>query len=326
MDQYMSRYNVSYGIENLVKVFLKFEGYPEKGKVPRVIGATGVYFNYVIGRWIVPMTELLAKYFNQSHKFFLPLDSSGETIATYITEFKFLFENDFSSFDGTQISSWLKRIFGYYKLMGMDDEGLRCLHLNLTKIPIRWRAYFFKIIVSNFRVSGNSDTLLGNTLLNLDLMILATGGALSRMIIKGDDSVCDFHPSLLPQVESFLLRAGFKAKIKQSTLNNVEFCSKLVVPVVGGYALGPKIGRILAKTFWCKHSELTIEEMQVQFYGIIKGLQHDIAHVPILNQLPYSSETLLLENFQYQSHNADLHEMSDETIKYYAERYSISNG
>ena len=161
--------------ENLVKIFLKFEGYPRLDKVPRIIGATGVYFNFMIGRWIVPMTELVAKFFNENHKFFLPLSSSGEVIANFILLFQNLIENDFESFDGTQSVGWLKRIYGFYKMMGMYDESYNLLIKNLDKIPIRWRAYYFLIMIKNVRISGNSDTLLGNTLLNLDSMPCATG-------------------------------------------------------------------------------------------------------------------------------------------------------
>ena len=144
------------------------------------------------------------------------------------------------------------------------------------------------------------------------------------MIIKGDDSVCDFPKELIGKVEKFLKRAGFKAKMVSKTFKDVEFCSKLLVPVKGGFTMSPKIGRILAKTFWCKLNHLTVTQMEEQFHGILTGLQKDINHVPILNTITYKHTVIEDDDKMYKISNETVHEMSYETLLYYAERYNVN--
>jgi hypothetical protein len=306
---------------NHTKCFLKFEATKNQAKYPRCICATDIEFNYQVGRWIVPLTEITANILDKNNRFYLPLQSHGEEIASYIVSMHDYVENDMSSFDSSQSQFALSQVYKFYRDCGVPDEVVEYLEKDLEPTEVE-TSVGIKFKGKNFRFSGRGDTLLGNTVLNLLIMSNAYPHV-RKMIVKGDDSVVDAPFGGDREAESFITQLGFKPKISRTNIENVEFCSKLVVPVKGGHIMGPKIGRMLAKTFWCRNTNRKEDQMQQQLGAVVNGLRHEIECIPILSQLmPLAGETATSN--PYALHNADEHEATHETYTYYANRYGIT--
>jgi hypothetical protein len=311
---------------NDTKVFLKFEAAKNQTKHARCISSSEPEFNFQVGRWIGPLTELLAEYFHKDNDVFFPLAANGEEIAEHLSRYESYVENDFSSFDSTQSKYALGMVYDFYAMCGMPDDVIALLKLDLeyanvsTRVGLRFKA-------GGFRFSGRGDTLGGNGVLNYIVMYHAYMCMILRMIFKGDDSVIDAPNGDDNLAIQRLTRLGFKAKLVRKTINDVEFCSKLLVPVNGGFAMGPKIGRILAKTFWCKNTQLTTDQMKTRLRGVILGLKHDITFVPVLKQLlEITPAQVPITTNPYAITNAKEHEMSYDTLRYYANRYGLTVG
>jgi hypothetical protein len=236
--------------ETKTKLFLKNEATTSDSKFARCISATTADITSRIGVWINPLSKLLAERLNNDSKIFFPLSSHGEIIADYLSTFTNYLMNDFSSFDGTQSIRALALVYKFYELCGVPIDVVDIMRRDLHDIEVK-TSQGIEFVAGGFRFSGRSDTLLGNTILNIIIMHHACGGHLTKFIVKGDDSVIETDHILdLKGVKETIESLGFKAKLSYTTVENVEFCSKLLVPVANGWAMGPKIGRILAKTFW----------------------------------------------------------------------------
>jgi hypothetical protein len=318
-----SRYLHQYQTTNDSKMFQKTEGAKSIDKAARCVISTNEEYTSEVGRWIVPLTAIIGECLDSDSVIFLPLASSAEEIAGYISKFDNFVENDFSSFDSTEGRRALLMVYRFYNMCGVPKEITDLMERDLddTKISTSVGITFN---CKGFRFSGRSDTLLGNTVLNVIIMYHVFKSSLQKMIVKGDDSVIDALPGHDDQAEKILSALGFQAKIRRTNKENVEFCSKLLVPVADGFTMGPKIGRLLAKTFWCRNTNLNLTQQFSQFKGIIKGLEHDISFVPILNKLiPYADVDYSTVN-EYAVANAHPHKMTPETVQYYSDRYGIS--
>nr|QKN88958.1 MAG: hypothetical protein [Picornavirales sp.] len=304
------------------KIFLKFEGVKSVTKSARVIGGSTPEFSFDLGRWMVPLTELLAEVLNKNSKYYFPLHDSSEEVAEFLCSMDEMLDNDFKVFDSSQVPPALKILRDFYVLCGLPDNIIGCLWRIHTKAPCNAKYFFF--ITGGHRISGLGDTLVGNTILNF-IITSFVHPALEKMVGKGDDSVTDVEP--WPDLETCadrFLSLGFEAKLRIVNRNNVEFCSKLLIPVKGGYTMGPKIGRLIAKTFWCKHTNFDAKAQQNHLKSVVTGLWKDISHVPILNQLhPFVSFKPGIVN-EYSLHNAKMYEPSLETVEYYSKRYGLS--
>lgn len=307
------------------KLFIKHEAYPSVGKAPRLISGTNIHYTFEVGRWMVPLTEALAAALNSGCKVFFPLDAPGEDIASYIKEFTFPVDNDFSAFECSQGDRALKIVHDCYRLAGLPKEIIAILTRDRVLIKVNTDVGL-KAVCRNMRISGGPDTLTGNTVLNIILLDYAFSGRYNRMVVKGDDNGADVDPNVdLDEVQRRLVALGFQPKLRHIDLNQIEFCSKLLVPVKDGYAMGPKIGRIFAKTFWTKHTNLNDLERRIHLAGVIKGLEHDIHFVPFLRKLiPLAYGYDVLPEFNaYSVHNKQYHEMDYSTLEYYANRYGV---
>jgi hypothetical protein len=313
---------------NDTKVFLKFEAMKDTTKAPRNIGANPAAYSYLIGRWIIPMSELVAEWLNEGCRFYFPLHASNEEIAEYILPMNEMLENDFSSFDATQNQCALGMVYDYYEMCGMPTNVVDMMRrdtFNGCKITTSVGISFHQ---RNSRISGRGDTLFGNTILSFVAMNYSTAGKVKRIIAKGDDSVMDgtgiLHSDCLRKLEAL----GFKAKLVEKTASDVEFCSMLLVPVADGHVMSPKIGRLLTKTLWCKNTHLNEQGMKEQFAGTIKGLETMIAHVPVLRNflrhpLVRGCDADKIPVNQYKNHTSRKHRPCAETYSYYAKRYNV---
>ena len=309
-------------------LFLKAEFYSEQ-KPPRPIHSSNVVLNFRTGRWLVPLAEILSKELPDHIMF--PLHSDSYRIGQFAQKFM---QNrkvmcDFSQFDSTQHERALKLIGKALRILGIPAKIVDLMLLDIEWIKVRTRRGH-KYVCRGLRVSGRSETLLGNTILTLMIFFWACPEALA-ILVKGDDVVIFLPPNVDPaEVEARVSSQGFITKFKVCDWYDLEFCSSYFMPTSAGLMLTPKPGKMLAKTFWCKNTNYSEKDMQAQFASILKGLTNNFGYLPFLNSL-YNTKCYLdwfdkVEPY-YQDYNeyTDVQvSYTDETISWLQVKYDVS--
>lgn len=266
-------------------LFTKAEFYPEK-KPPRPIGSAGVKLNFLVGRWLVPLGALIQKFCPDN--ICIPIHSDSVSIGRFAGRYMNTLKCicDFSQFDSTQREEALKLIVDVFRLLGVPDEVCSYMLRDCELINITNRKGF-RLKCRGVRVSGRSETLLGNCILTICIFMHVFKGFIA-MLGKGDDvvlflprSMRALLPALVAKVESY----GFITKFRVCDEYDLEFCSSYFVPTNLGYVLTPKPGRVLAKTLWCKNTNFNQKEQLQQFAGILKGIKENFGFLPYINAL-----------------------------------------
>jgi hypothetical protein len=288
---------------NASSLFMKREFYCEI-KPPRPIHASNVIFNYSVGRWLIPIGEALPHLLPEWICF--PIHADSVEIGRFYDEYyenSQLATSDFSQYDSTQRSEALTLIVDFFRLCGVPNHVCDLMLLDTKHISVTTRKGF-SYVCHGLRMSGRSETLLGNTVLTLSLFLHLTRDKINAILVKGDDAVLflkeDVHDNVYSEIREGMDNLGFITKLAASDIFDVEFCSSYFIPcVVDGietHVLTPKPGKMLAKTFWCKNTHMKLEEMRDQYVGILKGLIHNFGFLPYFQKL-YESQ-LYTERFE----------------------------
>jgi len=131
--------------------------------------------------------------------------------------------------------------------------------------------------VEGVRGSGDPNTSLGNSGRNGQQTVYSI--LHSDMLLLGKDAV--------EPCAEILRRLGFDPEMHWSTsVFDGDFCSGLFWPLTEDgrdiYVFGPKVGRIVLKTFWCTSHD---QELYTWVKGVAVGLEKDVAHVPVARAL-----------------------------------------
>lgn len=191
--------------------------------------------------------------------------------------------------------------------------------------------------------SGDADTSLGNSVIHakvwlsiLSLYRRRNRSAPFHVAVMGDDSaVCvspkdvEWFKSTVPMV---FKNHGFK-----STLENVSrsiydagFCSQRFVPVKGRWILAPKVGRVLAKTFW----SLTNWGRQQPSYAkaVAQSLRNAGNGVPVLRVIiarillkTEGRKAIAIPREEHRIRATLTHELSETSVEAFCETYGINS-
>ncbi len=150
--------------------------------------------------------------------------------------------------------------------MGVDMEFIRLLDKIASKVIIKmFQRNGSKIVIKTqfIRCSGDSMTSSGNSIGNVFIheeMYIEVIEAI-YLFVLGDDNIALIPRRVLHLIKSDAFLAdvaanlGFDIKIDTHPPEFADFCSGLFYPVVENgrdtMVWGPKIGRLLSKTFWC---------------------------------------------------------------------------
>jgi hypothetical protein len=314
---------------NKSNLFLKSEFYNEQ-KPPRPIHSARVELNFSTGRWLVPLGELIAAFL--PHWILFPIHGDAFEIGEFLAEYQdyVIGKSDFSQYDSTQHNAALLMICEFFEKCGIPKEVVDLMRLDTESISISNRLGFH-YVAKGFRLSGRSETLLGNTILTLFLFLIVFKEIVA-IVVKGDDAVIflEESPNNDEEVKQKFTDLGFIAKFETCRFIDMEFCSSYVVPCEEGNVLVPKPGKLLAKTFWCKRTDYTLEEQKDQFAGILKGLRSQISFIPgirgLYNNPVYTerSKTVKLIRDTYNEYTDIKTTCSDETYQWMEERYGLS--
>jgi hypothetical protein len=316
-------------VSNKTGFFIKTEFYP-KPKAPRPIHSSPVLLNFLTGRWLVPLGEALSKELTDT-RFMFPVHGDSKAIGEWFEAQEGLVAmNDFSKFDATQSDKALEHIIAMLRLTNIPSSVLDLMAKDIKGSIVKSKSAVYG--VKGVRLSGRSETLIGNTLLNLSIMNHALKSNLLSMIVKGDDSVIFLDRAdsmILKSAENTLNRLGFSCKLGLTDMESLEFCSSYLMPTNEGLVLTPKPGKLLAKTFWCKNTNYTQEQIREQFAGILNGLRTNLAHVPILRGL-YANPAYIEHRFakpirqEYNEYSPGEFAAIDDTYIWVMNHYGLS--
>lgn len=136
--------------------------------------------------------------------------------------------SDFSSFEGSFTRIVQEAIeYELYDYMFPNDNDFKLW--NRTLISPRFvKNKYFRIITECCRMSGETNTSLGNGFSNLMLMLYALekhGNKDIKGLIEGDDGLFNFRGPGVPT--DFFEKLGFKVKLLKAQLNTASFCGMI---------------------------------------------------------------------------------------------------
>lgn len=274
--------------------FLKDEfsvGKPEGEVVPRFISGKGSEYAVEVGRYIYPLTQYLKKEcfgLNMDNQFIYAGGNTAEELGDFIHQMEvdgwIPYENDFSKWDGHLSEEALECEMDFYEQFGLPDHIMSMLRSQLVSKG-RTMKGGIKFSCRGKRASGVPNTTLGNTLLNFMIHNFVLGDIEFKLICMGDDCIIFVREELDEGncVANFK-RFGMKAKLFTRTYDTLEFCSARFWRNGNTRIMGPKPGRIIARTFYDK--QMRGPKAQVKLLrGQVVGLKPAATYVPVLSHI-----------------------------------------
>jgi len=319
---------------NVSKMHIKREFYASTNKKCRPIHSASVTLNYLVGRWLVPLSELFAEYLPENIYFPIHGDSEaiGEFDHAHASKSFFQIVTDYTSYDSTQREAALTIICEFFLLCGVPKFVVNLMFSDVEFILVKGphgSSYKIKAV----RLSGRSETLIGNTVLTVITCFNVFGRCLIAMMCKGDDGVTylgkNFDPRDIQLYKDKFKKLGFIIKMEISNDFTREFCSSVFIPRFHTSVLIPKPGRFLAKTLWCKNTNYNSTQIEEQFAGILNGVKGTYLNFPILRAL-YKCDVYLkwkearsIKSAYNEYANYPIEYDQDEVYGYLVGRYGI---
>lgn len=225
---------VSWRAAATISMFVKPDRYSAVGvtnKAPRAIQFRKPTFNLTVARYLKPYEHAIYQSLSPVGLKQVAKGQNNVARATNIVDASALFEQpafvllDHSKFDSCVNVDHLKFLHKCYH-QANPSKFLQYL----LRFQLRNRGYSAKgnirYVVDGTRMSGDFDTGLGNTLLNLYLIHVVFRRVRHHRMLDGDDGVVVLRKSDLKLVDfSEFKKLGFDTKISVvDNLNDVEFC------------------------------------------------------------------------------------------------------
>lgn len=215
-------------------------------------------------------------------------DQIGAIFAYYVNDMGYdVIEGDYSRYDGhTEVEALEAEMQYYEDSKQMSAETIETLQLQYSTRAISGCGV--KFTCKGKVASGVINTSFGNTLRGF--MIVAAYASRNNLehfavMQLGDDNILfvrDIQEWDLPRFVLHCTSMGHKLEaVYRPDPEFAEYCSMRFWNVGSTYVLGPKPGRVLAKTFVCHDSSLTHEDMPAYCNGIAVGFKH-YRWIPVL--------------------------------------------
>ncbi len=260
-------------------------------KAQRVICASKEQFTIHTGPFDTAVTGYLKRHIfgtkkvRVRHRIFWGSTLTNQEAATIITEDlpnRVLVKGDFGKFDGSQTEYILPTVH-------RTDEHFRAPRLvrQLRRAADKFKGKsFWGFIVREIigiMSSGRTNTTKRNSWLNLTANLFAISHSLELdfpyvldnviAIVTGDDIIMSL-PASWARVDFTTVLGGLGLEADHHYCvdhSEVEFCSMLLVPCVGGYTFTPKVGNILMKIGFTLTS-LPDKDLPAMMRGTVKSL------------------------------------------------------
>jgi len=170
--------------------------------------------------------------------------------------------------------------------------------------------------------SGDGDTSSGNS--RIHLVLHESCDFVLASIVHGDDAL--IYAVNIDGVLDHYVAGGFTPVLADC----VDFCSSFLYPTRDGSVLGPKIGRVLGKTFYSMYKSSNGNYMP-WLRGVCLSLRASCSFVPILRVLVPRLLVLAGEGdvyeehgHQYKSFANSMHDVCEGTWEFLYSRYGLS--
>jgi len=168
--------------------------------------------------------------------------------------------------------------------------------------------------------SGDGDTSAGNS--RMHLVMLEACPHVYGCLVHGDDAVILTND--IESVMAWYVLHDFVPVLAP----DIDFCSSLFWPTADGIVLGPKVGRVLAKSF---QSMRKFHEYEPWIRGVMLSTRFSWSFIPILRAINERFLHLLGDgkvqrdcDHVYKSRAVGEHECCTDTFAFFEERYSLS--
>lgn len=189
---------------------------------------------------------------------------------------------DFSKFDSRNKSEVMQHLYKIYE-NHLSPELFHWLKETFHKFGTT--SHGIKFSVEATVASGRIDTSFGNTLivfmLAVAILYLLDPKYVEQAFISalGDDNniaLPEFNHSIddIKRVSGHLGHEADGLIVRPTEYHLIEYCSQRCWQVQSNQSvLGPKIGRLLAKTFVC-HKHVPERELEAHINGVMQGFKH----------------------------------------------------
>nr|QTJ63707.1 RNA-dependent RNA polymerase [Dipteran tombus-related virus] len=201
----------------------------DKYKPPRLIQPRHQSFNIEYGRYIKPLEITLTKKHTNKHNFGKGnYDEIAQRIDKLRRKYQYYTEGDHKTFDAHVTIEHLKMTHKFYQKCYNNFPAINKL-ARKTLVNNCVTTYGMKTKIKGTRMSGDVDTSIGNSLINLAILrecihrLKIHGDA----IVNGDDFILFTNQPIPRDIMVAMLRQyNMETDMKQSTTNihTVEFC------------------------------------------------------------------------------------------------------
>lgn len=340
------------GSKDAYKTFIKREHVLKYPFDPRTIQGTSLRYQIYTGPEVYAISKHLSKCFS-SNNYCTPISvtySSGLTAEALGAWFQkqvddgltWSIEADVSRWDAAVCDEALDVEFTIYREMLIRQVTLE--YLEEQHKTVGYTRHGIKYFCRATRKSGTNNTSVGNSLLNIIKSVNDVIEALAivfkqygrrarvALIVMGDDIVICSDYITCNVIFDVITKNSPKYGMKTDVLltQRPEYCSGCFWPVAGTYVFGPKPGRILAKCFYLRRSNITRKGVLAHLKGLLICLNLNVYFIPIVRVV--FKKLLYLLRFveatpmnEFIRHTAMLkHECDASTIHFFCERYDTT--
>nr|QTJ63706.1 RNA-dependent RNA polymerase [Dipteran tombus-related virus] len=198
-------------------------------KPPRLIQPRHQSFNIEYGRFIKPLEIALTKHHTNKHNFGKGnYDEIASRIDKLRKRYRYYTEGDHKTFDAHVTVEHLKLTHRFYQKCYNNFPGINKLaRKTLNNYCVT--NYGMKIKIHGTRMSGDVDTSIGNSLINLAILreCIARLNIKGDAIVNGDDFILFTNKPIPNKIMTAMLRQyNMETEMAPSTTNihTVEFC------------------------------------------------------------------------------------------------------
>jgi hypothetical protein len=262
---------------------------------PRVISMRSATYQAYFGPYCLGVSDALRRHWNSdcciTYACGMTLNELGGWFSQTEDHFAspIYFCSDFSRFDA-HVS--VDALHFQYSIMAMI-AGYRLPQCRVDRTTVAYFDSGCKYTVEGTRKSGNSDTTVGNSIINAGFWVaylLAHGQSLFRLIVMGDDCVVAVPMTglnVFSDVIGVATQYGFSVKgSSHLELSDVTFCSCRMFPLpVRDYCAALKPGRTIAKSGYALNAPDSDRYRDQWVRALVYSMVLEYAHVPVMRAL-----------------------------------------
>ena len=298
----------------------------KKMAIPRLIQGESDEIQANVNKWFYYYSAALKEAYKPDGDYVFASGLSAEQIGEWydaqIALGRTIHAYDTTRWDGHVTGDMLDELANVYKACGAPESLLKLAFRRHGKQQ-GFAQNCIEYEADDQMKSGQGDTTPGNS--GPHLVIGESCPDIDAMMVQGDDALV--ATEFTKRVIAYYARANFTANEPKM----LDFCSMLPWPTLGGGTVfGPKIGRIIGKTFHSKNAG-GIKKQKEWLRGVCLGLWRSCNHIPVLRILiPLiliqvgKGKVKFEDKHEYKSRASGCHHVCENTWNYIHKRYDLT--